>query len=216
MKICTAIPHAGSIRPRTVECLSRLLIATAQAKITYNQEPTVPEIMPLFEEAGPLELKRTRLALRAVQCGSDYLLWIDSDQTFPADALVRLMSHDKPMVGTNIASRHTGKPTALSFENQNVPRKHGLEEVAAVGLGFCLMKTPLLHKVPHPWFASTISPDGALRRGEDVHFCNQVRSAGFPIFVDHDPTIGHLTEQELLLPQEDPGPDSAARDAGTQ
>lgn len=203
MRICTAIPHAGSIKPRTVECLSQLLIATAQAKITYNHKPAVPEILPLFEDAGPLELKRTRLALRALQHGSDYLLWIDSDQTFPPDALVRLMAHDKPIVGTNIASRHTGKPTALSFENKNVPRKRGLEEVAAVGLGFCLMKTPLFHQVPHQWFASTIGPDGAYRRGEDVHFCNQARAAGFPIFVDHDLTIGHLTEQELTLPQED-------------
>ena len=214
MKICTAIPHAGSIRPKTVECLTRLLITTAQARITYNAKPTVPEIVPLFEEAGPLELKRTRLALKALQCGSDYLLWIDGDQTFPPEALVRLMSHDKPMVGTNIASRHTGKPTALSFENENVPRTRGLEEVAAVGLGFCLMKTPLLQKVPHPWFASTITPEGALRRGEDVHFCNQVRSAGFPIFVDHDLTVGHLTEQELILAREDEGADSADPESG--
>ena len=210
------MPHAGLIRPRTVECLGQLLIATAQAKITYNGKPTVPEIVPLFEEAGPLELKRTRLALRALQCGSDYLLWIDSDQTFGPDALVRLMTHNRPIVGTNIASRHSGKPTALSFDNEGVPRKRGLEEVASVGLGFCLMKTPILDEVPHPWFASAIEPDGAFRRGEDVHFCNQARSAGFPIFVDHDLTVGHLAEQELILEQEDSDSDSALPPAGAE
>jgi hypothetical protein len=203
VKICTGIPHAGLIKPRTIECLSRLLIVTAQAKITYNGKPVTPEIIPLFEDAGPLELKRTRLALRALECESDYFLGIDSDQTFEPDALIRLMAHDKPMVGTSIASRHNGKAAVYGFDGKSLPRRRGLEQVAAVGLGFCLIKTPLLRKLGHPWFASEIGPDGKLVRGEDVHFCNQVRNAGFPIYVDHDLTIGHLTEHELKLEPED-------------
>ena len=216
MKIAVCVPHTGSVKAATTQCLGQMLVYTAAAKIRYNGKPTRPDIQLIFGGAGPLEYKRTKLALAALGCGSDYLVWIDSDQTFPGDALIRLMLHDKPVVGGNYPSRHEDKPTALDRAGKPLPRRTGLEEVGALGFGFCLMQTPILRRVPQPWFSVTLDARGDCISGEDVHFCNQARKAGIPIFVDHDLEIGHVTNQVLTLKREDANADSVSPQAGAQ
>ena len=213
MKIAICVPHTGTLRAETAQCLGGMLFFTARAGFTYNGKPARPEVELLFSGAGPLDWKRTNLALQAIKAGSDYLLWIDSDQTFPNDALVRLMMHDKPIIGTNIASRHTGGPTAFDLQGKELPRGSGVEEVSAIGLGFCLMKTPVFEKVPQRWFAMGIDDQGALVCGEDVHFCNRARTAGIRIFVDHDLEIGHIADRTLFLKREGAGVDIALPEA---
>ncbi len=199
MKIAICVPHTGTINAKTAHCLGDLLVATAQADIIYNGSRARPEIVQIFGRTGPLDYKRTNLALAALENGSDYLLWLDSDQTFTPDALVRLMIHDKPIVGGNYPDRIEESPTAYEGQNRPLPRRTGLEQVAAVGFGFVLMKTAILRQVPHPWFAHEVAPNGELRCSEDFHFCNQARSVGIPVFVDHDLVIGHVAERVLTL-----------------
>ena len=161
-----------------------------------------PEIDLLFLEPGTIEYKRTRLALAALERKSDYILWIDSDQTFPADGLLRLIGHDKPIIGANYRSRHGPHGTALDLASKKLPRRTGTEIVGAVGFGFCLIRTPVLELMPRPWFATEMGADGGIIYGEDVHFCNQARAAGFDTWVDHDLDVGHVAEQILHLKRE--------------
>jgi hypothetical protein len=193
-----------------------MLNFTARAQFNYCGTSVRPEIDLLFGGIGPLDWKRTNLALEAVKRGSDYLLWIDSDQTFPNDALGQLLVRDRPIVGTSYPSRHTGNPTVFDLNGNPLPRRSGLEEVGALGLGFCLMKAPIFERVPKPWFATEIGDDGELICGEDVHFCNQARIAGVPVFVDHDLTIGHIAERILTLEREDANADTVLPTAGAQ
>lgn len=199
MKIAICVPHTGTLKAETAQCLAGMLFHTARVNFTYNGAPARPEIELLFSGAGPLDWKRTNLALETIRRGTDYLLWIDSDQVFPNDALARLLMHDKPIVGTNIASRHTGGPTVFDLQGKLLPRGAGVEQVGAVGFGFCLMKTPVFERTAQRWFITEIDDRGELICGEDVHFCNQARAAGIPIFVDHDLEIGHVAERILIL-----------------
>lgn len=192
------------------KCLADMLVHTMSATITYNGAVTRPQVLTLFETAGPLELKRTRGVIHARAWGADYLLWIDSDQTFPPDALLRLLKHDVPVVGCNYPTRgEPAMPTAIGFDGEDIRTTEALAEardlqrVAALGLGFCLVKVPIFEVVERKlpgvrWFQSDISPTGELVTGEDVHFFNQVRKAGFPVFLDHALSwqIGHLAETE--------------------
>lgn len=199
MKIAICVPHTGTLKAKTAQCLGAMLVCTARAQFNSNGGAIRPEIDLLFGGMGPLDWKRTNLAIEALKLGSDYILWIDSDQTFPSDALGRLMERDRPIVGTSIASRHTGGPTVFDLQGKLLPRRSGLEQVGAVGLGFCLMKAAIFERLQQPWFATKIAADGELVCGEDVHFCNQARAAGIGIFVDHDPDIGHITDHTLTL-----------------
>jgi hypothetical protein len=204
MKIAVCIPTTGFVRAKCAQALNELVAHTG-AEFTF-----------FYEEAGPLEYKRTRLALRALKSGADFHLLVDWDHTFPPDALLRLARHNLPMVGANYPERHSGgSPTA--YRGQDAPaRGRGVESVAAIGLGFCLIKPEVFTTTPQPWFRSQISDEGALVCGEDVHFCNQVREAGIPVHVDHDLIVGHIAETVLTLGREDANADSVLPAAGAQ
>lgn len=200
VKIAILIPHTGTVRAETAACLAAMTGATAGGNITYNGKPARPIFGIFTEGLGSLERKRTSLANSALKWGSDYSLLIDSDQTFPTDGLVRLMERDKPVIAGNYARRH-GDPcgAAIGLDEEPVEQGNGLESVLAVGLGFCLIKTPIFNSIPRPWFASEHGPAGEIVRTEDVHFCNQIRSVGIPVFIDHDVRIGHVATEVLML-----------------
>jgi hypothetical protein len=205
MKIAICVPHYGDPKAGFVKSLADLLVHTMGATITYNGAITRPQIEMMWEEDGPLELKRARLAKRAQQAGSHYLLFIDSDQTFPPDALLALMTRDKPIVGCNYLTRHDPFwPTAMDGKAERIWTTRAkaeadlVEPVAAMGLGFCLIQTPVLSLLEGKvLFHSEMTPDGELLRGEDVHFFNMVGEAGIPAFVDHALSwrIGHIVER---------------------
>lgn len=215
MKVAVCCPSVGLIRAKCAQSLNGLIAHTLNIRITYNGAITRPQFEFLYEEAGPLEYKRTRLALRALEWGADYLLLIDWDHVFPPDALIRLAAHDKPFVAANYPMRH-GSPvaTALRSENDRASGR-GLQRVSAAGLGFALVKAQVFSTTPQPWFRTHMSEAGELLRGEDVHFCNQVRRAGIPIYVDHDLVVGHIAETVLTLEGGSANADSVLSAAGT-
>ncbi len=50
----------------------------------------------------PMDANRNEFAKNAIEAGVDYLLWLDMDQTFPADAITNLfevISDERPIVG---------------------------------------------------------------------------------------------------------------------
>lgn len=192
MRAAVLVPHHGDVKAKFSASLARLAAATKSAELEF-----------FYEEDGPLELKRTRLALRGRQWGASHLLWIDTDQTFPPDALDRLLAHDKPIIGCNIPTRHDPvQPTAIDDYGRRTPTTQALAEaealveVGAIGLGFCLMKAEIFDRIAAPWFESRISPEGELLCGEDVHFCNMAWRAGIAVWVDHSLSwqVGHVAE----------------------
>jgi hypothetical protein len=215
MKIAVCVPHYGDVKARFVLSLGALLVRTTAA--------ISPEIRLFFEEDGPLELKRTLLALKSGAWGADFQLWIDTDQTFPSDGLLRLLSHNRPIVGGNYLTRHEPAwPTALDDHGRRLPttkakRRAGIVEgCGAIGLGFCLTDAKVFKKIPPPWFESKISAEGRLVRGEDVHFCNMAWRAGVPVAVDHGLAIGHIAERVVTLDGEDANAGSVLPAAGNQ
>jgi hypothetical protein len=205
MKIAICVPHYGDPKTGFVKCLADLLIYTMGVTITYNGVPTRPQIEVLWEENGLLEYKRAQLVRRAQRAESHYVLFIDTDQIFPPDALIALMAHDKPIIGCNYLTRHDPFwPTAMDGKAEPIWTTKAkaeaklVEPVAAMGLGFCLIQTPVLTLLDGKiLFRSEMTPEGEMVRGEDVHFFNMVGEAGIPVFVDHALSwrIGHIIER---------------------
>jgi hypothetical protein len=202
MKIAVCTPHMGFIRAACAGSLNLLVARTMATTINYNGKDVQPEFGFFYEGTGPLEYKRTQLALRASAWGADYHLLLDWDHTFPSDAFLRLAAHDLPVVGANYVMRHgEALPVAL-IETDKRFRGTGIEPVAAIGLGLCLVKAEVFRLTPRPWFQNHMNDDGELVCGEDVHFCNQVRSAGIPIFLDSSLRVGHIAEVTKHLEEE--------------
>lgn len=133
-----------------------------------------------------------------------HIFYMDDDQTFPRDALTRLLADDVPIVSGFYVKRF---PPFWPVPMRRVTKEgytsileycDGLQEVDVVGGGCLLVKREVFEAIPYPWF-DYLSPQ---HRGkpvtEDVPFCEAVKKAGFPILVDFDVKCGHLTLGEAV------------------
>lgn len=219
MKIAILVPHYGDVKAAFFESVANMIALSMTANIKCGGAISQPKITVLREEQGGIEFKRTRLALRAQADGYDYALFCDTDHTFPPDALLRLLAHGKAIVGCNYLTRSMiPRPTACDRSGGSLPtteikaRQGVLEEVGAIGLGLCLVKTAALKQIPQPWFSSTFTSGGDMHVGEDVHFCNQARNAGLQIYVDHALSwaVGHIGERVLFNSDFREGPNASS------
>lgn len=96
----------------------------------------------------------------AQQC--DWLLWFDSDQKVPPDALVRLLRHDKEIVGATYNKRvppyeTLGKLAGPRPENLD----GGLHEALLLPGGMLLVKADVYRRLGYPWYAEAYQWPGA-------------------------------------------------------
>lgn len=156
------------------------------------------ESVALYVQTGTyLHVARQDLAEAALLNGADYILWLDSDARFPADALERLLETGQDIVGCNYSNRGIPpSPTAVDLAGNKfvtLPESTGLEEVKVMGFGCLLTSKRVFAAIEHPWFALEWNEDGR-NVGEDVYFLRKAREAGYRAYVDQDLSqeIGHI------------------------
>jgi hypothetical protein len=139
----------------------------------------------------------------AEKLDASHLLFVDTDQTFPADLLHRLLAHHKDVVAANIATKSIpANTTARQFSStdpQGIPVYSdegmvGLERVWRVGTGVMLISRKAYKQLPHDCFHVRYMPERDVYQGEDWTMCEALEKAGVPIYVDHaiSRRIGHL------------------------
>jgi hypothetical protein len=157
--------------------------------------------------------QRSHLVKEMQKQNCTHIMWLDSDMTFPSDTILRLLAHNKRVVGVNYVRKYPPYlPTAVDLNGkycytapppkknhkgdvvERFPQKTGLEEVMHVGLGACLMDITVFDEIPEPWFPIIWEVNMKKYVGEDVFFCHSLKSKKIPIFVDHDLSaqIGHV------------------------
>lgn len=180
-KLAVCIPTRDVLHSAHAMCLLELVKFN-----TMNDIDT-----QVFMDASTVLLtQRERLATEALNLGSEYVLWLDSDMVFPATTAVRLMAHNEDIVCGNYVRRQ--KPCygvayktignwqdPLSFDIQDE-----LVEVEGIGMGCVLMRTEIFKEIPKPWFEFTWTPESNDFLGEDMTFWQKVNKAGYKIKVD--------------------------------
>ncbi len=138
----------------------------------------------------------------AREVGATHLLNIDSDMTFPPDALERLLKADRDIVGAayNQRGNHLdqGAPTTtVKFLGENgykavQPGDFPTElfECGAVGLGLTLINMRVFDSLPFPWFHTTETMEE--HSTEDIVFCKEAREKGFEVWCDPTLLMGHI------------------------
>jgi hypothetical protein len=212
-KISIALPSHENVPVRFAYDLASLYAVTVG---------TVPEDWQIgltLKSGTYVHAARQELAESALAQGITHMMWVDSDMSFPRDGLLRLLAHNKDIVGCNystrglpaspVAIKEAGNDEKIGRKLQTTPESTGIEEVDAIGFGFVLMKTRVLAALPKgkPWFWFEYLPKRKQMIGEDVYFCNLARKAGFKIYVDHDlsKSVNHLGQFEYalnLIPQQ--------------
>jgi GT2 family glycosyltransferase len=142
---------------------------------------------------------RNSLILQALSEGASHLLMCDTDQIYPANALVRLLSHKKDICGVRVHSRwmpfspvmYRGELGRYSFIPDAEMYSGDLVEIDATGTGCLLIDMKIFDVVDAPWFQFTMHRDRPV--GEDIYFCHKAREAGIKIYVDTSIVVGHMT-----------------------
>jgi hypothetical protein len=160
---------------------------------------------------GSLCNKRHRLAQRAVNEGFSHVFFVDTDQTFPGDTILRLLEHRKPFVACNIATKTaTASPTARKFNREEegrwkrgevlytLPDSTGLERVFRIGTGIVLIESDVFRQIKPPWFLETWKEGYNEYQGEDWYLCEKCQEYKIPMFIDHDLSkhVGHVGKFE--------------------
>jgi hypothetical protein len=198
MKIAIAMPVHGDTRAAFTLSLAKMLLTTVGGWSRHM--PGVPLRLEVIQLQGTvIGVSRELLLGKAEAMVADHILWLDSDQTFPPDTLLRLAKHGLPVVGANYPSRHVLLPTASLLDGDttvpvySTPEKIAaglLEPVDYIGLGVCLMSIDAIREVPKPLFKSM---------SEDAYCFDRLREAGIRPVVDHalSAEVGHVRDQIL-------------------
>jgi hypothetical protein len=149
---------------------------------------------------------RNSLVDRALSSGCTHVLMMDTDQCYRTTTMIRrLFSHEKAVVGARVHRRYppfdpllfrwddeAKKYTTFSFDEAETAIDAGeLVEVDATGAGCVLFDTQVFFDIEPPWFEFGLRDGRPV--GEDITFCEKLRSAGHRIFVDTSIDIQHLT-----------------------
>ena len=180
-KLAVCIPVRDTLHSAHALCLAEMVKFNTQNDIDTH----------VFMDASTILLtQRENLASMAVDLGSEYILWLDSDITFPATTATRLMNHNEPVVACNYIRRQLpAKGVAyevigdwvnpLPFEVYD-----DLVTVQGVGMGCMLIKTKIFTEIPKPWFEFAWTPESKDFLGEDMMLCQKIASAGYTVKID--------------------------------
>jgi hypothetical protein len=209
MKIAICIPCHGDTKAEFTGSLARMIAHS------LRQDREL-EIETLVARSSILVQSRTRLFDWSREWGADRILWLDSDHTFPPEALLQLLKHDVPVVGANYRRRDPRVfPTAVKKDADGrwqilaTTREKAalgrLEEADRIGFGMLLMDprtvAAAFGEPLYPLFETTSLPNGEFV-GEDSLFCDRLIASGLKIWIDHrvSHTIGHIGEHTFKFP----------------
>lgn len=207
MKIAFCMPIHSHAKPGFVQCFGRLCDWTYRARFQdQNGVASRIETETIVIGSSNVAHSRNAIAQEALDWGADWLFWLDADQTFPPDALGRLLARQVPMIGCNYRCRvpdqrlSTASAVRGGREVAIFPEGEGIEEVSHLGLGVFLVRADVMRTVGSPWFRFGETPEGGVE-GEDVHFFRKAKAAGFTPYVDHalSRQIGHVADIELMF-----------------
>jgi GT2 family glycosyltransferase len=147
-------------------------------------------------KGGSVALNRNGLTSIMLEQGLDWIFYVDDDQIFQPDTLLRLLADNKPVVSGTYCAKHYPFPPHVYWQNENgdvVPRnvkdESGLLSVGSVGAGALLVRRDVIEKMDCPWW--TLGQIHKDKWGDDVDFCRRVRLAGFEIWIDLSVPVGH-------------------------
>lgn len=201
-QITLGVPSNRGVKNETARCLLEL--------VAYMKDYRWHILVPF--EGYTIAENRNYLAAQALNAGSDYLLMIDDDMTFPYDTAEKLLDGGKDIIGVAYHSRgsidkvkivpngimaiaEVDKGKYINLEKETDPQYKDVFECYATGTGIILIKTEVFRKVPQPWFEFTYYENGKCKEGEDWNFCFKAKDAGYKIWCDPKIKVGHIGDK---------------------
>lgn len=190
IKIAICIPARDQMHTATAFYLYKLGHILTKLKI----ENTL-----LISPGTLIANQRHELVRSAIDWGATHVMFIDSDIEFDADHVLKLLEFDEDIVGAAYSKRVAPFITTAWTEIDNwdswvdpLKQTDSHIKIAAMGLGFCLIKISVFDKIDLPWFQLGFT--NGQYTGEDIEFFRKCNDAGIDIWLDVQTTceLGHL------------------------
>lgn len=201
-RILVTVPNTGNIHVGLLPILMEL-----------GRDPRY-KLCLWFPNHRPLENNQHHIINRFAREDFDFWLSIDSD-TVPMENPLNLVEYDRDIIGLPYPVPYmTRFPNTLPYywaaydydkktddytEHNAYPDK-GLQPVDAIGGGcFLVARRVFLNpSMQTGAFTRKKNPDGTVRRGNDISFCERARDAGFEIFSHFDYPCRHHKRVEMV------------------
>lgn len=163
----------------------------------------------------PVDLSRNQMVAKSLELCADFMIFLDADMVHPKETIPRLLEHmlvTVPDAGAVSVLYHVkspkrgycpvsgmfsdGKGDSTNYIAQGVASP-GLHQVDVVGMGGVIIRRDALEAIPRPWFKYQLDESSKDKNlgptvTEDMHFCQEMKKRGFPIYVDNDLKAGHI------------------------
>ena len=206
MKILIAVPTFENIYPDTFKAI-------------YELDRGGHETAFEFVRGYDCATARNRIAQKAMDMGTDYVLMVDNDVVLQKSALVELLEDPVDVCLGYYAHRnwdnlYTGRVSACRLESPdgktyyNYPleseytaqemrqfREEGKRKlrIHGGGMGCALIWTDVFRRIRYPWYDwVNYDDDNRGMLSEDLYFCEKCKAAGIPIHTDARAGCGHM------------------------
>lgn len=158
-----------------------------------------PNFVLIHSDNGPVDELRNNIVYRALSIGANKLIMLDTDMVYHPKTITSLLARKLPIVGGLSFRRYSPfdsimlKITDTGYESINEWEEGELVEVDATGAGCIMYDMDVFKKMPAPWFKFRKEEKTGLTTGEDIGFCQDLKAAGYRIFVDTSVPSDHLT-----------------------
>lgn len=182
-KVCIVIPSGSMVHANFAICLAALSRSTKNVDLNF-----------LNIKSSNITISRSRAVEELLKLGTDYLLFIDSDISFPYDALQRLFDHAEEtghrVVGCNYLQK-TPPFRSLTYgldDTQTSQEVSGFVPVRRLPTGFLLIHMSVFNEMTAPHFRflykdKTDTELGVIV-GEDYYFCDKCYELGIDMYLD--------------------------------
>ena len=151
-KVAIAVPSGRVWEATTANCVAAMAVHTANHGI---------DVFHCNVQTSDISHGRNCIVELALKENVDGIMWIDSDMKFPPDALIRLMKHDKPVVGATynrrVRNEKTGKFDTLGRLKGERPQEmgSGLYEALLLPGGMIYVQSKVYRKIGWPYYFNT-------------------------------------------------------------
>ena len=204
MRILIAVPTFENIYPDTYKGI-------------WDLDKAGHEVLFEFVRGYDVATARNKIANRAIDLRTDYVLMVDNDVVLPKDALVNLTEDLKEVCLGYYAHRDTDniyrgrtcvcklyQPDGVKYFNYPLESEYTADELKELreggtaklrihggGMGCAFIRTDVFRRLKYPWYDWVNYGDGYML-SEDLFFCEKCRKAQIPIYTDTRVGCGHL------------------------
>ena len=151
--VAVCLPSMGSYETETAISLAAMAI--------INRAHGVMQSLLSQQQAGIAE-SRNNLVRCAFDAGADYTLWVDADMAFDPTGCLRLLQHNKDIVGATYPRR--GPPYIINGRPiKGEIFEDGLQDMEFMPAGFLLVHMNVFKALREPWFFESYPQVGSPR-----------------------------------------------------